>query len=454
MVIASLFFYSHWNVKYLPVILISIGANFLMGQRLANSESAANGRKFLLAVSITANIFALAYFKYTNFFINNANLIFSTGFDLKSITLPLAISFFTFTQIVYLVDSYKGETSHYNILNYALFVTFFPHLIAGPIVQHSHIMPQFASPRRWRPSSDHILQGLFIFGIGLFKKAGIADTLAPAVAAGFDHGRFLNFYEAWVTSLAYTFQLYFDFSGYCDMAIGASLMFNIVLPINFNSPYKALNIQEFWRRWHITLSGFLRDFIYIPLGGSRMSKRRTYINLLITFALGGLWHGATWMFVLWGVLHGLALVVHRVWTSAGLKLPKALAWLVTFLFINISWVLFRAEDWSAASKILWGMIDIQSAYGISSRAAPVSDLAWGGSMADQLAGWIPAHLVGQLPLLPLLIVAFFLICQKNSMELVRSSANIRYVLYGSLLFSFGLYFTLVQSSTVFLYFNF
>jgi len=257
-------------------------------------------RKFILTAGIAANLLLLAYYKYTHFILENVNLVFGTNYVIPHIVLPLAISFFTFTQIVYLVDSYRGETAEYDLLNYSLFVTFFPHLIAGPIVHHRQIMPQFAS--RWTLAKRYpnILKGLFIFSIGLFKKVAIADTFAVWADVGFDGGQQLTFFAAWATSLSYTFQLYFDFSGYCDMAIGASLLFNIWLPINFNSPYKALDIQDFWRRWHITLSNFLRDYLYIPLGGNRRSASRTSINLFVTFVLGGLWHGATWMFVIWG----------------------------------------------------------------------------------------------------------------------------------------------------------
>ncbi|MGB6019807.1 MAG: MBOAT family O-acyltransferase, partial [Sulfurimonadaceae bacterium] len=267
-----------------------------------------------------------------------------------------AISFFTFQQIAYLVDSYRGETAEYDFLNYALFVTFFPQLIAGPIVHHAEMMPQFASKWNLVKNYKNIATGLFIFSIGLFKKVVIADTFAKWATAGFDHAETLNLLEAWATSLSYTFQLYFDFSGYTDMAIGAALLFNIKLPINFNSPYKALDIQDFWRRWHITLSRFLRDYIYIPLGGNRKGSFRTYNNLLATFILGGIWHGAGWTFVFWGLLHGMALVVHRFWKSIGFTMPNILAWFITFNFINIAWVFFRAREWDDAIKVLTGMV--------------------------------------------------------------------------------------------------
>jgi len=324
--------------------------NFIIGRKLSKNPS-----KTLLTFGIIGNLALLGYFKYADFFIENINKIFGSNIQLLHLALPLAISFFTFQQIAYLVDSYRKETKEYDLLNYSLFVTFFPQLIAGPIVHHKEMMPQFESKWNLVKNYKNIAKGLFIFSIGLFKKVVIADTFAIWANNGFDSAETLNFFEAWATSLSYTFQLYFDFSGYTDMAIGAALLFNIKLPINFNSPYKALNIQDFWRRWHITLGRFLKDYIYIPLGGNRVSKIRTYINLLITFLIAGLWHGASWMFVFWGFLHGLALVVHRIWKDFGFKMNKILAWFITFNFINISWIFFRAKDWDSAMKVLSGM---------------------------------------------------------------------------------------------------
>ncbi len=359
LVISSLFFYSWWNPIYLPLILISMVFNYVIGTSLTKDEEHKRvSKKQLLTVGIIGNIGLLGYFKYTDFFLENFNLAFSTDVELLHLALPLAISFFTFQQIAYLVDSYRGETKEYDFLNYAVFVTFFPQLIAGPIVHHKEMMPQFANIRSKVINYKNISLGLFIFSIGLFKKVVIADTFAVWATAGFDTATTLNLFEAWATSLSYTFQLYFDFSGYTDMAIGLALLFNIRLPINFNSPYKAQNIQEFWRRWHITLSRFLKDYIYIPLGGNRKGSVRTYNNLMATFILGGIWHGAGWTFVFWGFLHGAALVVHRVWSALGFKMWGWLAWLITFNFINIAWVFFRAKEWDDAIKVLSGMVGL------------------------------------------------------------------------------------------------
>ena len=354
LVLSSLFFYSWWNPVYLPLILGSMLFNYITGQKLARNQKP----KLLLFFGVSVNLGLLGYFKYADFLINNTNFLFGTEIPLLHLVLPLAISFFTFQQIAYLVDSYRHETKEYNFLNYALFVTFFPQLIAGPIVHHKEMMPQFSDANNRDPKAVHIAEGLFIFAIGLFKKVVIADTFAVWATEGFDHAASLDFSAAWITSLSYTFQLYFDFSGYTDMAIGAALLFNIRLPRNFNSPYKATSIQDFWRRWHITLSRFLRDYIYIPLGGNRKSERRTHYNLMITFVLGGIWHGAGWTFLFWGALHGFALIIHRIWKKVGKTLPKVAAWLITFLFVNISWVFFRAKSFDDAFKVLKGMFGL------------------------------------------------------------------------------------------------
>jgi len=348
LVLSSLFFYSWWNINYLPIIVSSMLFNYVVGIYLVK-------QKALLTFGIVANVALLGYFKYADFFIDNLNNFVGTDVDLLNLALPLAISFFTFQQIAYLVDSYRGETKEYDFLNYANFVTFFPQLIAGPIVHHKEMMPQFSTPYNKVKRYSNIALGLFIFSIGLFKKIIIADKFALWATAGFDHAPILNMINAWVTSLSYTFQLYFDFSGYTDMAIGAALLFNIKLPINFNSPYKALSIQDFWRRWHITLSRFLKEYIYIPLGGNKRGEFRVYSNLMATFLIGGIWHGAGWTFLFWGFLHGFAIVIHRAWSKLGFKLNSIIAWFITFNFINITWVFFRAKEWEDAIKVLKGM---------------------------------------------------------------------------------------------------
>jgi alginate O-acetyltransferase complex protein AlgI len=465
LVAVSLFFYAYWDLKYLPLIIGSMLFNFIVGKNLAKTFNNSlnesppsfwqNGRKLLLVAGIAINLLLLGYYKYTDFLLTNVNAVFGSAYQPFHILLPLAISFFTFTQIVYLVDSYRGETARYSLLNYTLFVTFFPHLIAGPIVHHQQLMPQFES--RWTLSLrySNILKGLLIFSIGLFKKVVIADTFAVWATAGFDGEQSLNFFSAWATSLSYTFQLYFDFSGYCDMAIGASLLFNIRLPINFNSPYRALDIQDFWRRWHITLSNFLRDYLYIPLGGNRCGEYRAYLNLFITFILGGLWHGATWMFVIWGAMHGAALLVHRFWRAMHFSLPSPLAWFVTFIFVNIAWVFFRAKSLSDAHRVLSGMMDFASIFEHDVTLSSTADLAWGGRLSDNLLLWIPQTLVGNLPTFLAIGLAVMLISMpKNSIQIMDSSIDIKKVCFGIALFIAAMITLMGSKSTVFLYFNF
>ncbi len=343
-----------------------------------------------------------------------------------------------------------GGTKQYDFLNYCLFVTFFPQLIAGPIVHHKEMMPQFANLKNRIINYKNIALGLFIFSIGLFKKVVIADSFAVWATNGFDKATVLNLFEAWATSLSYTFQLYFDFSGYCDMAIGAALLFNIKLPINFNSPYKALNIQDFWRRWHITLSRFLRDYIYIPLGGNRKGRLRTYANLMATFIIGGIWHGAGWTFVFWGFLHGVALVIHRIWSELGFKMNKFLAWFITFNFINITWVFFRAKDWEDALKVLKGM------FGLSGIVLPnflLAKLGFLKSLGVGFGGFM-VNIDGNFFVILLIILCFFLILIfKSSSNLIDGfKVNYKILMLSVLCFTYGI--LSLNKVSEFLYFNF
>lgn len=357
--IASLFFYSWWNIYYLPLILLSILVNYSIHHLLTEREKYANlNRKFVLVLGLVFNLLMLGIFKYADFVIYNTNSLFLMELPLPHFLLPLAISFFSFQQIAFIVDTYKGQIESTDMISYIQFVAFFPQLIAGPIVHHKEMIPQFNNPDNHRLNWHHIATGLFIFSIGLFKKVILADTFALWATAGFDTQPQLSFLDGWMTSLSYTFQLYFDFSGYCDMAVGAALLFNIHLPINFNSPYKSVNIQDFWRRWHITLSRFFKTYLYIPLGGNRTGQTRMLFNLFIVYVLSGLWHGAGWNFVFWGTLHGIAAIIHRLWSKTRIKMPTILAWMITFQFINITWIFFRAKTWSDAIKVLSSMLGI------------------------------------------------------------------------------------------------
>ncbi|MFW2602016.1 MBOAT family O-acyltransferase [Aliarcobacter butzleri] len=436
LVLGSLFFYSYWNVIYLPLILLSIFVNYGVGLSLVNHEKIRISSKTILSFGIVFNLGLLGYFKYTDFFLDNFNGIFGTNIPLPHIILPLGISFFTFTQIAFLVDAYKQEAKEYSLINYMLFVTYFPHLLAGPILHHKEMMPQFASKYNWVKNYRNIALGLFIFSIGLFKKVVIADTFAVWANAGFDTATTLNLIEAWATSLSYTFQLYFDFSGYTDMAIGISLMFNIKLPINFNSPYKALSIQDFWRRWHMTLSRFLRDYLYIPLGGNRKGNIRTYVNLITTFLLGGLWHGAGWTFIIWGLLHGIALAIHRFWQSLGFRMNKILAWFITFNFINITWIFFRAKDFESALKVLSSMFSFDNVvFEIKKIFVNI-----GSNDSKEIIIWI---------IISFILVLFF----SNSMEKMRNFKTNKKIVFLTV-FCFIIGVLSLHKVSEFLYFNF
>jgi D-alanyl-lipoteichoic acid acyltransferase DltB (MBOAT superfamily) len=366
---ASLFFYGWWAPPYLALLLGSVLVNYLISRKLVDShkekaESVIATRWLIFGICV--NLGLLGYFKYANFFVDNLNLAAGTEWKVEPILLPLAISFFTFQQIAYLVDAKKGVAGKHSFLRYTLFVAFFPQLIAGPIVLHSEVMPQYMRSKRFRVSTRSLGIGLTIFAIGLAKKVLIADNLAGYVGPIFDAAEAhetLSFFESWSAVLCYTFQIYFDFSGYSDMAIGLARIFNIRLPLNFHSPYKALSIGDFWRRWHMTLSRFLRDYVYYPLGGNRQGQRRQFTNLMVVMLLGGLWHGAGWAFVVWGGLHGFYLVIDHGWkkirSAFGIRnLPKPISWLVTFTAVAVGWVFFRAETLSGGLEVLSGMAGI------------------------------------------------------------------------------------------------
>ena len=308
-------------------------------------------RNSVLAAGILANTGVIIYFKYFDFFLENINICFGSNFALRNILMPLGISFFTFQQISYLVDSYRGETVEYSFVDYALFVSFFPQLVAGPIVLHQEMIPQFCDRARKRLDHDMLANGVRLFAIGLFKKVMIADVLGRGADWGFSNPSILTGVDVAIVSLLYTLQIYFDFSGYCDMACGIANMFHMELPQNFNSPYKSKSILEFWQRWHMSLSRFLRKYIYIPLGGSRRGKARTMVNVIIVFLISGIWHGAAWTFILWGVLHGIANVLCRLFGNTWEKITGWIRWFLTFLFVNLTWILFRANNMEDAGLL-------------------------------------------------------------------------------------------------------
>lgn len=365
LIVASAVFYGWFNAIYLPLLVALIVFNYLCGAKLSRDYRAGLPRPMLLAVGILVNLGVLAYFKYMNFFLGNANAVLNTHFSIGHVLLPLGISFFIFQKIAYLADSYKGETSSYTPLEFAVFVMYFPQLIAGPIVHHSELIPQLR--HRFQFSPTDLSAGLCLFTMGLLKKVVLADPLASYADTLFgvaSSGQGQSLIVSWSAALAFTFQIYYDFSGYTDMALGLALMMGIRLPLNFNSPYKALNIIDFWRRWHMTLSRFLRDYVYIPLGGNRRGSLRRYANLMITMMLGGLWHGAGWTFVAWGSLHGIYLAINHGWESARgylafedtAPLTCFASRIATFVVVVVAWVFFRAQTFGAASVLLQGML--------------------------------------------------------------------------------------------------
>jgi D-alanyl-lipoteichoic acid acyltransferase DltB (MBOAT superfamily) len=358
---ASLFFYGVWRPVYLLLLIASIAVNFMLGLWMKDPLL----RRAIGTFGVALNLAALCYFKYTGFILEAVSALSGLPLPLSGIILPLGISFFTFQQIAYLVDIMRGARIERDIISYTLFVSFFPHLIAGPLVHHAEMIPQFKRGRTGR-SAVLAARGLAIFAAGLFKKVVIADNLAQFVSPVFTHldaGGSVTTPWAWLATIAYTLQIYFDFSGYSDMAIGLALLFGIRLPVNFRSPYQATSVVEFWRRWHVTLSRFLRDYLYIPLGGNRLGEQRRYTNLMVTMLLGGLWHGAGWNFLIWGGLHGLYLSINHLWRewrgeASGLT-AKGVSWAITFFAVVIAWVFFRARTIAGAWQMLGSLFGFE-----------------------------------------------------------------------------------------------
>ncbi|MCB1746349.1 MAG: MBOAT family protein [Gammaproteobacteria bacterium] len=350
--LASCLFYAWWDVRFLPLLVATIALNWLIAAAYVRTRHSA-----CIVFGVAFNLAVLGLFKYTNFVAESVLGLLGVAFEPWTIILPLGISFFTFQQISYLVDLRRADAPLYTLPEYAAYVAFFPQLIAGPIVRHNELIPQFRRVTVRAPDAQCIARGLILLILGLGKKVFLADKLAPLADVGFgaaDLGT-PGYLPAWQAATAYSLQLYFDFSSYSDMAMGLAGLFGFDLPLNFDKPYRATSVREFWRRWHMTLSRFLRDYLYIPLGGSRHGALRTYVVALITMLLCGLWHGAGWTFVAWGGLHGLGLCANRWWGGRGWTMPRGLAWLLTLLFVIVGWVLFRAESFSVAAHVLGGM---------------------------------------------------------------------------------------------------
>lgn len=351
LILASLIFYGYYRPIYLPIILISVITNYSFSCNLYK-EKRKMQRKVLLGVGLFLNISVLFVFKYYNFFVENLNLLFHSNFIKLKLVMPLGISFFTFQQISYLIDCYRKEMSKYSFTNYAAYVLFFPQLIAGPIVLHNELIPQFQNVKKKRLSFEWLAKGLYAFALGLGKKVLLADTLGLIANVGFIPGADLSSADVVIVALSYTMQIYLDFSGYCDMARGIGYMFHIELPNNFNSPYKAVSISDFWKRWHITLTRFLTKYIYIPLGGNRKGNIRELVNIMIVFTISGLWHGANWTFVFWGVLHGLVMVLERTLGKYLVRTPRLIRRIGTMIFLIFSWIYFRADSISQANRMI------------------------------------------------------------------------------------------------------
>ena len=365
---ASLLFYAWWNPPYVALIVLSMLINYAIGTHLSDMygvNDKASKSYWVATGGVIANLAVLGYYKYANFFVATLGQAVGARYHLETIILPLGISFFTFEQVGYVVDAYKGKARHYTFLEYVFFVTFFPHLIAGPIIAHHELLSQVEKGRSYRFDAQAFATGLTLFIIGLFKKVVFADYLATVASPMFDaafRGVTPTAFAAWLGTVAYALQLYFDFSGYSDMGLGLARMLGFKLPLNFDSPYKAANIIDFWRRWHITLSRFLRDYLYIALGGNRSGKARRHINLMLTMFLGGLWHGAGWSFAMWGALHGFYLMVNHGFRSLRKNSSKPDPWIVreasttlTFVAVLVGWVFFRAADWNIGASILQSM---------------------------------------------------------------------------------------------------
>jgi D-alanyl-lipoteichoic acid acyltransferase DltB (MBOAT superfamily) len=475
--LASLVFYGYWSPRYVILLMVSIAINFGAGYAILGARDAARPAraKYLLTGAVVVNLGLLGYYKYANFFIDTINALAGVHVSFASVILPIGISFFTFTQIAFLVDTYQGKVKEPHFVPYLLFVTYFPHLIAGPVLHHAEMMPQFAKAETYRFSVGNFLIGGGFFLMGLFKKVVLADGIQPYVGPVFDADPSvaLTALEAWGGALAYTLQLYFDFSGYSDMAIGLSKMFNVDLPFNFNSPYKAMNISDFWRRWHMTLSRFLRDYLYIPLGGNRLGKMRRYLNLMVTMLLGGLWHGAGWTFVVWGGLHGLYLVVNHLFQAlmpqrrrAGNSgmLGRGASVMLTFICVVVAWVFFRATSFDAAWRVFSALFD---------PAGWILPLEWQGALATLPGGADLLHFghlqafggSRQLVWTVLLLAAVWWLpnsqqlmqrCQRMAFHLETSRTALAYLLFGA----FGTVLCLLavingaRGYSEFIYFNF
>lgn len=343
LIMMSMIFYGYNSVEYLMILISSIVLNYLLVRLMDRTDRLILRRVFLMS-GLFLNLGILFCFKYYDFFISNVNAVLRTDYHFLRLALPLGISFYTFQQLSYVIDSYKGECEQYSLLEYAAYVSFFPQLIAGPIVYHDELIPQLRAKENHRINFENMSKGIYAFALGMAKKVLIADTLSKVVTVGYANVNALNSISTIFVMICYSMQIYFDFSGYCDMAYGIGFLFNVELPINFNSPYKAVSVRDFWDRWHMTLTRFFTKYVYIPLGGSRKGKIRTYLNVMIVFLVSGIWHGANWTFILWGIVNGLGNLFDRLFAGILDKIPRVIRTVATFCFCTIAWSMFRAES--------------------------------------------------------------------------------------------------------------
>lgn len=343
LIVMSMVFYGFNSIRYLVILIASILFNYLLVAWMGKTGRS-SGRRVCLALGLLFNLGVLFCFKYYDFFIENVNAVFKTEYHYLGLVLPLGISFYTFQQLSYVIDSYRGDCGKYSFLEYAAYVSFFPQLIAGPIVYHDELIPQLRAQENHRIHYENLRKGIYAFSLGMAKKVLAADSLSKVVAAGYANVGELNCISTILVMICYSMQIYFDFSGYCDMAYGIGFMFNVELPVNFNSPYKAASVREFWDRWHMTLTRFFTKYVYIPLGGSRKGKLRTYLNVMVVFLVSGIWHGANWTFILWGVVNGLGNLFDRLFDRILNKIPHVIRVTAAFCFCSIAWSMFRAES--------------------------------------------------------------------------------------------------------------
>lgn len=446
---ASQVFYGYGHWSYVLILAASIAGNWLAVMAMRRQKK--NGtRKMTALAAIAFDIALIFYYKYFDFFIGNINALCRTDFPQKNLLLPLGISFFTFQQISFIADSYRHETDDYTLTEYAAFVSFFPQLVAGPIVLHDEMIPQLRDASRKKFSWEKMARGLFLFSTGLFKKVLIADTFGAAADWGYANTDAVSSMDAGIVILSYALQIYFDFSGYCDMASGIASMFHLELPLNFDSPYQALSITGFWQRWHMTLTRFLRKYIYFPLGGSRKGKARTYGNIMAVFLISGIWHGAGWTFVLWGALHGAAQCLNRIFQKQWEQLHAAVQWAGTFVFVSYAWVIFRAENLSQALKIIWRSVNFTNMT-ISPELKECFDITEVRA-AEHLLGWKDTYYVNGFVMFLWLAAAMHLVLNVKNAQKRCLQYSVKSAACTAVLLVWGI--ISLSGVSAFLYFNF